>query len=87
MRSAVLWIAGIELLLVLLSVLKLLFSGFRGDAAGRGMSQAVAVIATVVALVLLLPALALAWYGKLLWLALSLAVVAAVCVLALLVAG
>ncbi len=76
MRLAVLILLGIEALMLILGVLKLWLGGVKSDMAGQGMTYAYATIATVIALLLMGPAFALAWYGKVLWLALVLALIA-----------
>lgn len=76
MRLAVLILLGIEALLLILGVLKLWFGGVKSDLAGQGMTYAYATIATIVALLLMGPAFAMAYYGKILWLALALALIA-----------
>lgn len=86
MRLTVLIVAGTELLLLAAGILKLWLGGIKGDPAGQGMAQAYAVIGTAAAVLLLAPALTLAYHDKLLWLALALAILASVFVLAVLVA-
>ena len=86
MRLAVMILVSAEALLLALGLLKLWITGVKSDAAGQGMADAYAAIGTIVALLLMGPAFAMAYYGKILWLALVLALLAAFFVLAVLVA-
>lgn len=76
MRQAVMILVGIEALLLVLGLLKLWLTGVKSDLAGQGMAYAYVAIGTVAALLLMAPAFAMAYYNKLLWLALALAVIA-----------
>jgi hypothetical protein len=86
MRLTILILAGIELLLVVAGLLKLWVGGIKSDLAGQGMGYAYAIIGAVAAALLLVPAWTLAYYNKVLWLALILAILASVFVLVVLVA-
>lgn len=77
MKTAVMIVVGVELAALVAAWLGLAFGNTRSDLAGQGMAAAYAVTASVVALLLMIPAFAMAYYGKLPWLALSLAVAAA----------
>jgi hypothetical protein len=85
-RLSILIIAGIELLLVVVGLLKFWLGGAKSDLAGQGMALAYAVIGAMAALLLLVPAWTLAYYNMLLWLALILAILASIFVLVVLVA-
>ncbi|MCL1634122.1 hypothetical protein M2650_05685 [Luteimonas sp. SX5] len=74
-------LVGAEALLLALGLLKLWLTGVKSDAAGQGMAYAYVAIGTILALLLMAPAFAMAYYGKLPWLALALAVIAALFVL------
>ena len=87
MSRAVLIVAAIEGVLLLAGLLMLGLSGSKSDLAGDGMTQAYAVIGTVVALLLIGPSAAMAWHGKLPWLALAMVLLASFFVLAVLVSG
>ncbi len=87
MRQAIMIVVGIEALLLVLSLLKLWLTGIKSDLAGQGMGYAYVAIGTILALLLMTPAFALAYYHKLLWLALALAVIAAFFVLIAAVSG
>lgn len=87
MSKAVLIIAAIEALLLVTGLLMKALTGSRSDLAGDGMTAAYAIIGTVVALLLIGPAAAMAWHGKLPWLALAMVLLAAIFVLAVLVSG
>lgn len=86
MRNVLLILIGLESLVLLGAIALLIANGIRSDLAGQGMGQAVAIAATVAAVLLLLAALLLAWHGRALWLALILSLIAAICVVAVLVA-
>jgi hypothetical protein len=64
-------LVGVDALLLVLAWLKLWVSGAKSDLAGRGMASAYIAVGTVVALLLMAPALAMAYYSSLLWLALA----------------
>ena len=81
MKTAIMIVVGVELAALIAAWLGLAFGNSRSDLAGQGMTAAYAIIGSVVALLLMIPAFAMAYYGKLPWLALSLAVVAALFVL------
>jgi hypothetical protein len=85
MKQAILILLGIELLLLLGGLLKLVVMGVRSDLAGQGMTIAYTVIATIIAAILMASSYGLATHDKWLWFALLLAVVAAVFVLVVLV--
>jgi len=74
-------LVGVEALLLVLGLLTLWLTGAKSDRAGQGMASAYAAVATVVALLLMVPAFAMAYHGALPWLALTLAVMAAFFVL------
>lgn len=77
MKTAIMVVVGVELAMLISAWLGLAFANSRSDLAGQGMTAAYAIIGSVVALLFMIPAFAMAYYGKLPWLALSLAVVAA----------
>jgi len=81
MRQAVMILVGVEASLLGLSLLKLWLTRAKSDLAGRGMASAYVAIATVIALLLMAPAFAVAYHDTLLWLALTLVVMAAFFVL------
>lgn len=85
MRLAVQIIAGIELLLLAAGILKLVLAGIKSDLAGQGMGQAYAAIGTILVLLMVVPALTLAYHDKALWLALILVLIASIFVLAVVV--
>jgi len=87
MRQTILILVGIEALLLVLGWLKLGLGGVKSDLAGQGMAYAYAAIGTVIALLLMGPAFAMAYYSKILWLALVLAILAGFFVLVVAVSG
>ncbi|AXQ29348.1 hypothetical protein D0B54_11880 [Solimonas sp. K1W22B-7] len=87
LSRGILILVAIEALLLVAGWLRLAFTASRSDLAGQGMAQAYAIIGSIVALLLLGAAAALAWQGKLSWLALGLALLAAVFVLIVLVSA
>lgn len=87
MSRGILIFVIVEVLLLTAGWLRFAFTSAASDLAGQGMAQAYAIIGSIVALLLLGPAAALAWQGKLPWLALGLALLAAVFVLAVLVSA
>lgn len=87
MRLSILILAGMELLLLVAGIVKLSLGGIGSDQAGQAMGLAYAVIGAVIATLLLVPALILAYHDRLLWLALTLALLACIGVLVVLVAG
>ena len=87
MRQIVLTTAAVELALLALGLLKLLFVKNNSDNAGRAMAQAYIVIGTLLSLLLLGPAFALAHHSTWLWFAMVLCVLAAVPVLVVIVGG
>lgn len=78
MKNTIQIMLAIELLMLVLGILKLIVMGVKSDLAGQGMTVAYTVIATILALILIGSAYALVSAGKWLWLALILAVIAAV---------
>lgn len=76
MVRAVMILVGIEAALLVLALLKLWLVGVKSDLAGQGMAAAYVAIGTILALLLMAPAFAMAYYHKLPWLALILAIVA-----------
>ena len=84
MQQTILIMLGIELLLLVGGLLKLVVMGVKSDPAGRGMTIAYTIIATIVATILMSSAFGLAMYDKWLWIALLLALIAAVFVLVVL---
>lgn len=85
MKQAILIVLGVELLLLLGGVLKLVVAGLKSDLAGQGMTMAYTVIATIIAAILMGTAYSLAANDKWLWLAMTLAVFSAAPVLVVLV--
>lgn len=85
MKQAILITLGIELLLLLGGLLKLVVMGLKSDLAGQGMTIAYTIIATIIAAILMSSAYGLATHDKWLWFALALTVLAAVFVLVVLV--
>ena len=81
MKTTIMVVVGVELAALISAWLGLAFGNARSDLAGQGMTAAYAVTGSVVALLFMIPAFAMAYYGKLPWLALSLAAVAALFVL------
>ncbi|HJR73014.1 MAG TPA: hypothetical protein VJ806_05175 [Luteimonas sp.] len=82
MRTVVMILVGVELAALALIWLAALLGKSGSDLAGQGMATAYVAIGSVIALSLMAPAFAMAYYSKLPWLALILAVIAAVFVLA-----
>ena len=80
MRRALLVVALLELALVVLANVVFWIRGAKSDLAGQGMAQSYVVIATILALLLLVPALLLAYHHKAPWVVAVLCVVAAICV-------
>jgi len=76
MKTAIMIIVGVELVALLLAWAATAFGRSGSDLAGQGMATAYVAIGSAVALLLMAPAFAMAYYGKLPWLALGLAVVA-----------
>ncbi len=76
MKTAIMILVGLELAGLVLSWLGLALGKPRSDLAGQGMAGAYTVIGSILALLLMAPAFAMGYYGKLPWLALGLAVVA-----------
>ncbi|MDP9140756.1 MAG: hypothetical protein M3O62_08210 [Pseudomonadota bacterium] len=85
MKHAILIMLGIELLLLLGGLLKLVVRGVKSDLAGQGMTIAYTIIATIIAAMLMAASYGLATHDKWLWFALTLTVIAAVFVLVVLV--
>lgn len=85
MKQAILIVLGVELLLLLGGLLKLIVSGLKSDLAGQGMTMAYTVIATIIAVIFMGTAYGLAANDKWLWLALTLALLSVAPVLAVLV--
>lgn len=81
MRTAIMIVVGVELAALVLAWFGLAFGKSSSDLAGQGMSAAYAILGSVIALLLMVPAFAMAYHGKWPWLALTLAVVAAFFVL------
>lgn len=82
MRTVVMILVGAELAALALVWLAALLGRFGGDQAGQGLAAGYAAIGSIVALLFMVPAFAMAYYHKLPWLALVLAVIAAFFVLA-----
>lgn len=78
---------GVEMAALVLGWLHAALAPSRTDLAGAGMANAYAIVGSGAALLLMVPAFALAYAGKLHWLALILAAVAAVFVLVAVVSG
>lgn len=78
MKSSVLIIAAIEFLLIAIAILKLMITGVKSDAAGQGMTIGYVAIASIITLLFAAPAFAMAYNNKVLWLAMTLAVLAAI---------
>lgn len=87
MRLGVFILAGIELLMLVTGILGFWLAGAGPDAAGQGMALAYAILGTAAVILLLAPALLLAWHNKLPRLALALALLAAVFPLIVLVSA
>ncbi len=82
MRTAVMIVVGVELTALALVWLAAWLGKSGNDLAGQGMATAYAVVGSAIALSLMVPAFAMAYYNKLPWLALILAIIAAFFVLA-----
>lgn len=85
MKNAILIVLGIEALLLVGGILKLVVMGLKSDLAGQGMTIAYTAIATLLTLILMGSAYGLVAAGKWPWLALTLAIMAAAGVLVVLV--
>lgn len=81
MRTAIMIVLGVELVALALAWWGLAFGKSNSDLAGQGMSAAYAIVGSAIALLLMVPAFAMACYAKLPWVAFALAAVAAVFVL------
>ncbi len=76
MKIAVMVLAGLELAGLVVAWLVVVLGKSGRDLAGDGMAYAFLAIGSAIALLLIVPAVAMAYYGKLPWLALTLAVIA-----------
>lgn len=81
MKNAIMILVGLELAVLVLSWVAAAFGKSGGDLAGQGMATAYVAIGSVAALLLMAPAFAMAYYGKLPWFALGLAIAAGFCVM------
>lgn len=81
MRLFILILGGVEALIFISSMVANLLSLKHTDLAGQGLAQAYTIIFGVVLILFLLPALLLAAFNKLIWLALILLILSTLCMI------